>query len=61
MKLSNPQNVIELENEPAYLRRSVKLDDVPHSAEHTYSKWTIGDDDEPQFHEGNSYLHDNVD
>ncbi|MDX1939755.1 MAG: cell division protein FtsZ [Saprospiraceae bacterium] len=61
VKLSNPQNVIELENEPAYLRRSVKLDDVPHSAEHAYSKWTIGDDDEPQFREGNSYLHDNVD
>lgn len=65
VKLSNPQSVIELENEPAYLRRSVKLDDVPHSAEHAYSKWTIsdgdGEDDEPQFREGNSYLHDNVD
>lgn len=61
VKLSNPQNVIELENEPAYLRRSVKLDDVPHSAEHAYSKWTIGDEEEPRFREGNSYLHDNVD
>lgn len=61
VKLSNPQSVIELENEPAYLRRSVNLDDVPHSAEHAYSKWTIGDEDEPRFREGNSFLHDNVD
>ncbi|MFN7118190.1 MAG: cell division protein FtsZ [Saprospiraceae bacterium] len=61
VKLSNPQNVIELENEPAYLRRSVKLDDVPHSSDYAYSKWTIGDEDEPRFREGNSFLHDNVD
>jgi cell division protein FtsZ len=61
VKLSNPQNVIELENEPAYLRRNVNLDDVPDSAEHSYSRWTIGDDEEPQFREGNAYLHDNID
>jgi cell division protein FtsZ len=61
VKLSNPQSVIELENEPAYLRRSVNLEDVPHSAEHAYSKWTIGDEEEPRFREGNSFLHDNVD
>ncbi len=61
VKLSNPQSVIELENEPAYLRRSVSLEDVPHSAEYTYSKWTIGDEEEPRFREGNSFLHDNVD
>lgn len=61
VKLSNPQNVIELENEPAYLRRSVKLDDVPHSSDYAYSKWTIGEEDEPRFREGNSFLHDNVD
>lgn len=61
VKLSNPQSVIELENEPAFLRREVKLEDVPHSAEHAYSKWTIGDEEEPRFREGNSFLHDNVD
>ncbi|MCB0520407.1 MAG: cell division protein FtsZ [Lewinellaceae bacterium] len=61
-KLSNPQTVNELENEPAYLRRGVNLDDVPGSEEFAYSKWTISEnEDEPQFREGNSFLHDNVD
>jgi cell division protein FtsZ len=61
LKLSNPQTIIELENEPAYLRRGVPLDEVPHSEEPTYSKYTISDDDEPEISEGNSFLHDNVD
>lgn len=61
VKLNNPQTVIELENEPAYLRRGVQLDDVPDSAEPAMSKWTITDDDEPEFRSGNSFLHDNVD
>lgn len=61
-KLSNPQTVNELENEPAYLRRGVNLDDVPGSDEITYSKWTISENEnEPQLREGNGYLHDNVD
>ena len=61
VKLNNPQTVIELENEPAYLRRGVQLDDVPNSSEPALSKWTITDDDEPEFRSGNSFLHDNVD
>ena len=60
-KLNNPQTVNELENEPAYLRRGVNLEDVPDSAEPTYSKWTVSDDEEPQLRKGNSFLHDNVD
>ena len=61
LKLNNPKTVIELENEPAYLRRGVDLDDVPHSQDQAYSKYTISDDDEPEISEGNSFLHDNVD
>ena len=62
IKLNNPKNVIELENEPAYLRRGVNLDDVPDSSDHAMSKWTITDDAEPELKEGgNSFLHDNVD
>lgn len=61
VKLNNPQTVIELENEPAYIRRGVNLDDVPDSAEYSMSKWTITDDEEPELKEGNSFLHDNVD
>jgi cell division protein FtsZ len=61
-KLSNPQAVNELENVPAYLRKGINLEDVPGSDEIAYSKWTISESEaEPQFREGNSYLHDNVD
>ncbi len=61
VKLSNPKAVIELENEPAYLRRGVHLDDVPDSSESSRSKWTISDEEEPELRSGNSFLHDNVD
>jgi len=60
-KLNNPRTVTELENEPAYLRRGINLDDVPDSEEQELSKWTISDDDEPEIRKGNSFLHDNVD
>jgi cell division protein FtsZ len=61
-KLNNPQIVNDLENEPAYMRRGVRLDDVASSDEVSYSKWTVSDrEDEPQFREGNGFLHDNVD
>lgn len=61
-KLSNPQTVNELENEPAYLRRGVNLEEVPGSQEFAYSKWTISEnEEEPQLREGNGFLHDNVD
>lgn len=61
VKLNNPNTIIELENEPAYLRRGVNLDNVPNSSEHSVSKWTISDDDEPEIRQDNSFLHDNVD
>ena len=61
LKLSNPKNVIDLEKEPAYLRRNVQLDDVPHSSDEMTSKWSISDEEEPELLKGNSFLHDNVD
>ncbi len=61
IKLNNPKSVMDLEAKPAYLRRNVTLDDVPHSSVPDRSKWVLSDDDEPQIKEGNSYLHDNVD
>jgi cell division protein FtsZ len=60
--LNNPSTVNELENEPAYLRKQVRLDDVPHSSDSNLSRWTVSnDEDEPEFNENNSFLHDNVD
>jgi cell division protein FtsZ len=61
VKLSNPKALIDLENEPAYLRRGVQLDELPDSSEQPMSKWTISDE-APEFRTGgNSFLHDNVD
>ena len=61
-KLSNPKTIIELENEPAYLRRGISLDDVPDSAAEKMSNWTISEENEMEIRQGgNSYLHDNVD
>ncbi len=58
--LSNPQNIVNMENEPAYLRRRVNLDDVKHSSEADMSNWSITEGEEPELKD-NKYLHDNVD
>lgn len=60
-KLNNPQIVNDLESEPAYLRRKIELEDVPHSSESKMSKWSLSDDEKPELKKGNSFLHDNVD
>ncbi len=60
-KLITPKIISELENQPAYIRRKVQLDDLPHSSDHHFSKWTISDEDEPELRSNNSFLHDNVD
>ena len=61
MKLNNPQTIIEMENEPAYMRRGVRLDNVQVSSEKSnMSQWSIDENDELRT-SGNSYLHDNVD
>lgn len=60
-KLANPKNIVDLENEPAYVRRRVHLDDVPDSAEIDRSQWTIADSEDSEIRSDNSFLHDNVD
>ncbi|HTE33769.1 MAG TPA: cell division protein FtsZ [Chryseolinea sp.] len=44
---------------PAYLRRGVKMQDVPHSAEPFISKYNLNDDN--SLLGNNKFLHDNVD
>jgi len=44
---------------PAYKRKQVKLNDVPHSAEKNISKFNLNDDN--QILGNNKFLHDNVD
>jgi cell division protein FtsZ len=60
-KLNNPKTISDLENEPAYLRRGVRLDDVPTSGENTFSRYAINSTNNLEIIEGNSFLHDVVD
>lgn len=62
-KLSSPQTVIDLESQPAYLRKNIRLDNVPDAAEQTMSDWTVSlDEDKPELRMGNNtFLHEKVD
>jgi len=52
----------EMESQPAYLRRKIKLDELKKSGESELSRMSITDDeDDPLSRKRNSYLHDNVD
>jgi cell division protein FtsZ len=44
---------------PAYLRRGVKMDNVPHSSESFISRYNLNDDN--NLLGNNKFLHDNVD
>ena len=44
---------------PAYLRKKVRLQDVPHSSENNISRYNLND--ENQILGNNKFLHDNVD
>ncbi|MBK8967021.1 MAG: cell division protein FtsZ [Saprospiraceae bacterium] len=62
VKLNSPQTIIDLENQPAYLRKGISLDNLPAADETGMSTWTISIEDEPEIKmNGNSFLHDNVD
>ncbi len=63
-KLKSPGAVVELENEPAYLRRGIKLEELPDAQKSTLSNWSIGEGDEVKLSStegGNSYLQGNPD
>ncbi len=62
VKLNSPQTIIDLENQPAYLRKNINLDDVPDAERQEMSSWTISLEEEGEIRmNGNSFLHDNVD
>jgi len=67
LKLSTPAGLTELENEPAFRRRNLKLEDTPHSSESNVSKFTISEEKDDNgkriinLRDNNSFLHDNVD
>ena len=60
---SNPEKISQLEKEPAYLRRGVKLKkDQERREANELSNWTVKENTgRIELITGNSYLHDNVD
>lgn len=56
-------NIADMEKEPAFKRRNVKLDNVPHSSESNVSRYTLSNEEDKKgdLRANNSFLHDNVD
>ncbi|MGL4598610.1 MAG: cell division protein FtsZ [Bacteroidia bacterium] len=63
LKLKTTQGLSELENEPAYKRRNIDLENTPHSSESQVSRFTLTEteDKKIEIRPNNSFLHDNVD
>lgn len=54
-----PNDIKDRLDKPAYTRKNVQLDDVPHSSENNISRLSLNDDS--QILGNNKFLHDNVD
>jgi cell division protein FtsZ len=62
MKLRTSNGLQELENEPAYKRKQMSLQQVPHSSESQVSRFTLSTEEGiTEIRPNNSFLHDNVD
>ena len=59
-RFSTSEDLAELENTPAYIRRGVALSDTPSSKEENISRYTL-DAETGDVKSNNSFLHDNVD
>jgi cell division protein FtsZ len=63
-KLKKPDGISELEQQPAFMRRNIQLEDTPHSSESSASRFglfTNEEDGKAGLRGNNSFLHDNVD
>lgn len=62
VKLKKAEGLKELEDEPAYVRRNIRLEDVNKSSEQKVSRFGLTDDENGSgLRTNNSFLHDNVD
>ena len=63
LETDQKNEIEELENEPAYVRKNVKIDKPKYSASKKVSKYSLYEDEEKETHlsSNNSYLNDNVD
>jgi cell division protein FtsZ len=61
-RLKKVEGIQDLENEPAYVRRNIQLDQSAPSEEDNASRFSISSDENGTSLNGNnSFLHDNVD
>jgi cell division protein FtsZ len=61
-KLKNADGITEFENEPAFVRRNLQINDSNPSTEKPFSRFGLSDDTNGNTTlRGNSFLHDNVD
>jgi cell division protein FtsZ len=65
-KLKSAEGIDDLEKEPAFKRKKIEFDDVPHSSEENMSKFTLSEEEDNgerkiELKQNNSFLHDNVD
>lgn len=61
-KMNTPSGLSDLEKEPAYKRRNIKLDQVTHSSESQVSRFSLTDENnKTEIKTNNSFLHDRVD
>ncbi len=63
-QLNSVSDIEKVENEPAYKRQGVQLDNVPQSNQKQVSKYSLDNDSsgkQNQLRSNNSYLHNNVD
>ncbi len=62
LKLRTTNGLQEMENEPAYKRKQMQMNEVQHSSQPQASRFTVSfDDGQTQIRPNNSFLHDNVD
>ena len=61
-KLKKADGISEFENEPAFVRRNIQLDNTKHSSAERISRFGVSDSDNgTTLRSNNSFLHDNVD
>jgi len=62
-KIATPDGLTELENQPAFLRKKVELNQAPSSDKSEVSRYTLfkTENNPVEMRQNNSFLHDNVD
>ena len=61
LKLKKSEGISEFENEPAYVRRNIQLDNSKPSTEESFSRFGLAEEDNKGVLRNNNFLHDNVD